>query len=146
MGHRIIEVETEDGARFGAKMFIDATYEGDLMKLAGVSYTVGREPNSKYGETLNGVERAQNKHNHLFTVKVDPFVKPGDPASGLLFGIDRDPLPKDGEGDHRLQAFCFRMCMSNVPANRVPFPKPADYDDHVTVSGCHLPGRYGRHD
>jgi hypothetical protein len=112
-----------------AYVFIDATYEGDLMRLAEVSYTIGREPNSKYGETLNGVQKSKNTHNHRFTVQVDPFVKPGDKASGLLFGIEKDPLPADGEGDHRLQAFCFRMCMSNVKENSVPFPKPADYDE-----------------
>src|SRR5207248_7735991 len=99
------------------------------MAAAGVAYTVGREPNAKYGETLNGVARKWNLHNHRFTVKVDPFVKPGDPKGGLLLGIDPNPLPPDGEGDSRLQAFCFRMCMSNVPANRVPFPKPADFDE-----------------
>ncbi|MBO0699352.1 MAG: FAD-dependent oxidoreductase, partial [Zavarzinella sp.] len=128
-GKRIVAVRTESGLTFAAKVFIDASYEGDLMAAARVSYTVGREPNSKYGETLNGVERAQNKHSHRFVVKVDPFVKPGDPASGLLFGIEKDPMPKDGEGDHRLQAFCFRLCMSNVKENSVPFPKPADYDE-----------------
>lgn len=117
------------GKSFVAKVYIDATYEGDLMPLAGVSYAVGREPNSKYGETLNGVQKARNNHNHRFVVKVDPFVKPGEKASGLLFGIEKDPLPADGEGDHRLQAFCFRMCMSNVKENSVPFPKPADYDE-----------------
>ena len=74
----------ESGKTFAAKMFIDATYEGDLMAAAGVSYTVGREPNAKYGETLNGVARKWNTHNHRFTVKVDPYVKPGDPTSGLL--------------------------------------------------------------
>jgi hypothetical protein len=114
--------------KYWAKVFIDASYEGDLMAIVS-SYTVGREPNSKYNETLNGVQKAKNTHNHRFTVNVEPFVKPGDPKSGLLFGIEEDPLPKDGEGDHRLQAFCFRMCMSNVKENSVPFPKPADYDE-----------------
>ncbi|HEX3149840.1 MAG TPA: FAD-dependent oxidoreductase [Gemmataceae bacterium] len=117
------------GKRFAAKVFIDATYEGVLMPMTSVTVTAGREPNSKYGESLNGVEAAKNLHNHRFTVKVDPFVKPGDPKSGLLFGIEKNPLPKDGEGDHRLQAFCFRMCMSNVKENSVPFPKPEDYDE-----------------
>jgi hypothetical protein len=128
-GERLSRFRTESGKSFGASVFIDASYEGDLMAAAGVSYAVGREPNAKYGETLNGVERAQNTHSHRFVVKVDPFLKPGDQASGLLFGIEKDPLPKDGEGDHRLQAFCFRMCMSNVKENSVPFPKPADYDE-----------------
>lgn len=125
----IKSIEMKSGKMYAAKVFIDATYEGDLMPVAQVSYTVGREPNSKYGETLNGVRRAGNVHNHRFTARVDPFVKAGDPASGLLFGIDKDPLPKDGEGDHRVQAYCFRMCMSNVKENSVPFPKPADYDE-----------------
>jgi FAD dependent oxidoreductase len=122
-------IEMQSGQKYQAKIFIDATYEGDLMAAAKVSYTVGREPNSKYGETLNGVQKAKNTHNHRFVVNVDPFVKAGDPKSGPLFGIEKEPLPKDGEGDHRLQAFCFRMGMSNVKENSVPFPKPADYDE-----------------
>jgi FAD dependent oxidoreductase len=126
---RIIRIEMESDTAYRASAYIDATYEGDLMRAAGVSYAVGREANAKYGETLNGVQRAKNVHNHRFVVKVDPFVKPGDAASGLLFGIEKDPLPADGEGDHRLQAFCFRMCMSNMKENSVPFPKPADYDE-----------------
>ncbi|MCI0700967.1 MAG: FAD-dependent oxidoreductase, partial [Planctomycetia bacterium] len=130
-GKRITSITTESGKTFAAKVFIDATYEGDLMAAAGVSYTVGREPNKQYGETLNGVARKWNTHLHRFTVKVDPFVKPGDPKSGLLFGIDPDPLPADGEGDKRLQAYCFRMCMTDVAANRVPFEKPADYDEKM---------------
>lgn len=128
-GKRITSIATESGKTFAGKVFIDATYEGDLMAAAGVSYTVGREPNAKYGETLNGVQRKGNIHNHRFVVKVDPFVKPGDPKSGLLPGVSADPLPPDGEGDHRLQAYCYRMCMSLVPENRVPFPKPPDYDE-----------------
>ena len=128
-GKRITAVVTESGKVFTGRMFLDATYEGDLMAAAGVSYAVGREPNAKYGETLDGVARKWNTHNHRFVVRVDPFTRPGDPKSGLLPGIDPDPLPPDGEGDHRVQAYCFRLCMSNVPANRVPFPKPAGYDE-----------------
>jgi ribulose 1,5-bisphosphate synthetase/thiazole synthase len=127
-GKRIVSIAMESGKTFEGKMFIDATYEGDLMAAAKVSYTVGREANAKYDETLNGIARAWNKHNHRFTVKVDPYVKPGDPTSGLLHGIDKE-LGREGEGDHRLQAFCFRMCMSNVAANRIPFPKPEGYDE-----------------
>ena len=128
-GKKIVSITTEGGKTFGGKVFIDATYEGDLMAAAGVSYAVGREPNKQYGETLNGVARKWNTHLHRFVVKVDPYVKPGDPKSGLLFGIDPDPLPADGEGDRRLQAYCFRMCMTDVEANRAPFAKPADYDE-----------------
>jgi hypothetical protein len=127
-GKRIVSITTESGQTFVGKTFIDGTYEGDLMA-AGASYTIGREPNAKYGETLNGVARKWQTHTHRFTAKVDPFVKPGDPKSGLIFGIDPGPYPADGEGDERLQAYCFRTCMSNVAANRVPFPKPADYDE-----------------
>ena len=128
-GNRIVSMTTESGKTYTGKVFIDATYEGDLMARAGVGYHVGREPNSKYGETLNGVERAYNKHMHRFVKDVDPYVKPGDSKSGLLFGIETEPLPADGEGDHRLQAYCYRMCMSNDPANRVPFAKPEGYDE-----------------
>ena len=128
-GFRIGAILTDSGKQYSAKVFVDATYDGDLMAKANVTYAVGREPNSKYDETLNGVQKAKNVHNHRFVVKVDPFLKPGDPKGGLLFGIEKDPLPADGEGDHRLQAFCFRMCMSNVKENSVPFPKPADYDE-----------------
>jgi hypothetical protein len=130
-GKRITSITMESGKKYAGKMFMDATYEGDLMAAAGVSYTVGREPNSKYGETLNGLAVAWNKHNHRFTHKVDPYVKPGDPKSGLLPIIEPGPLPADGEGDDRLQAYCYRMCMSRIPANRVPFPRPADYDEKL---------------
>src|SRR5262249_4474158 len=94
-----------------------------------VSYAVGREANNQYGESLNGVQKAKNLHNHRFVVKVDPFVKPGDPKSGLLPGIEAGPYPEDGAGDSRIPAYCLRMCMSRVAANRVPFPKPGDYDE-----------------
>src|SRR5262249_8771748 len=128
-GKRIVSITTESGKTFAGKVFIDATYEGDLLAAAGVSYTVGREANAPYRQTLDGVARKWNTHLHRFTAKVDPYVKPGDPKSGLLFGIDADPLPADGEADKRLQAYCFRMCMTDVPANRVPFEKPADFEE-----------------
>ncbi len=126
---RVLAFTTDSGRRFRGSMFIDATYEGDLMAAAGVSYTVGREANDEYGETLNGVERIWNISSHRFVVDVDPYVIPGDPESGLLPGIDPGPWPEDGEGDHRVQAYCYRMCMSDVPENRIPFPKPTDYDE-----------------
>jgi len=126
-GKRIRSFRTESGKVVEGKVFIDATYEGDLMAAAGVSYAVGREPNSRYGESLNGVARKWNTHTHRFLSRVDPFVKPGDRASGFVFGIDPGPYPADGEGDNRIQAYCFRMCMSNVPENRVPFPRPDGY-------------------
>ena len=128
-GGRITGIRMESGTVFAGSMFVDATYEGDLMAAAGVSYTVGREGNRQYGETINGVQKARNQWNHRFVTPVDTYRVPGDASSGLLFGIDPGPYPEDGEGDRRLQAYCFRMCMSQDPENRVPFPKPADYDE-----------------
>ena len=127
-GDCITAITTLSGKTFRGKMFIDATYEGDLMAAAGVTYTVGREPNAQYGESLNGVQ-IKNSKSHRFVVKVDPYKVPGDPASGLVAHVHGDGPGRDGEGDKRVQAYCYRMCMSNVPANSVPFPKPADYDE-----------------
>jgi hypothetical protein len=125
-GNRIKSIRMESGRTFTAKMFIDATYEGDLMAKAGVKYHVGREANAVYQETLNGVH-FENK-NHQFNVKVDPYVKPGDPASGLLPGVHDGTPGEEGAGDARVQAYNFRMCLTDAPENRVPFPKPAGYD------------------
>ncbi len=124
---RIVEIRMESGLVFSGKQFVDATYEGDLMAAAGVSYTVGREANSVYGETLNGNQVRANTHNHRFIKKVSPFRIPGDRSSGLLPGVEDAAAGEDGTGDHRVQAYCFRMCMSNSPKNRRPFPKPVGY-------------------
>jgi predicted dehydrogenase len=128
-GSRIESISMESGRPFLARVFIDATYEGDLMAAAGVEYHVGREANALYGETLNGVQPKLNVKNHRFTHRVDPFVKPGDPASGLLWGIHVKDLPPDGTGDHCVQAYCYRLCTTDAAANRRPWPKPADYDE-----------------
>lgn len=124
---RITAIEMEDGTVYPGKMFIDATYEGDLLAKAGVSYTVGREANAKYGETLNGVQTA-HATKHQFMKPVDPYVKPGDASSGLLPGIHVGDPGRDGDGDNRVQAYNFRMCLTDAPENRVPFPKPVGYD------------------
>ncbi len=126
---RIESVRMESGRRFTGRQYIDATYEGDLMAAAEVRSTVGREANSIYGETLNGNQVQANTHNHRFLENVDPYINPGDPASGLLPGIESTGAGEDGAGDDRIQAYCFRMCMSNSPENRVPFPKPDNYDE-----------------
>ncbi len=126
-GARIVSIGMESGWTVHGRVFIDATYEGDLMAAAGVTYTVGRESNDRYGEVLNGVQTKRNTHNHRFIRDVDPYVRPGDPDSGLLPGVHGDPPGQDGQGDRRIQAYCFRMCMSNVPENRVPFRKPEGY-------------------
>ncbi|MCA9010101.1 MAG: FAD-dependent oxidoreductase [Planctomycetaceae bacterium] len=127
-GARISEIVMESGTVVRGKMFIDATYEGDLMALAGVSSTVGREANSTYNETLNGVQ-VQHAVHHQFKVAVDPFVVPGDPASGLLPEITGTDPGTEGAADHRVQAYCFRMCQTDVPENRIPWEKPADYSE-----------------
>ncbi len=124
---RIREIRMESGRRFRGRIFMDATYEGDLLAKAGVSYAVGRESNETYGETLNGVQAGRARF-HQFEAAVDPYVEAGNPESGLLPGIEAEPPPADGSADHRLQAFCYRMCLTDVPENRVPFPKPENYD------------------
>ncbi|MDD4871924.1 MAG: FAD-dependent oxidoreductase [Kiritimatiellae bacterium] len=131
-GSKIVRIVMESGRIFTGKMFIDASYEGDLMARAGVSYTVGREPNSRYGETINGVQPNRQHERyyfyHQFMKAVDPYVKPGDPASGLLPGVHDGGPGREGEGDHRMQAYCFRTCLTDQPDNMVPITKPKDYD------------------
>ncbi len=127
-GNQIVSIRCEGGAIYRGKMFIDATYEGDLMAASDVSYSVGRESNSQYGESLNGVQKARNTHNHRFTKDVDPYVEPGNPSSGLLPDVAAQDPGKDGQGDKGLQAFCYRMCMTQVADNQTPFTKPDKYD------------------
>lgn len=125
---KIVSMTTLSGKTFTGKMFIDATYEGDLMAAAGVSYHVGREANSLYGEQWNGVQVGVLHHGHHFKKDVSPYKIPGDPSSGLLPLVSAEDPGKKGEGDKRIQAYCFRMCLTNDPANRVPFAQPAGYD------------------
>jgi len=125
---RIVSIRMESGKVFRGRMFVDATYEGDLMAKAGVTYTVGREANSQYGETLNGVQVASATH-HQFVQAVDPYVKPGDPKSGLLPRVHAGPPGKDGEADKLVQTYNYRLCATDQPANRRPWPKPAGYDE-----------------
>ena len=124
----IRSITMESGKTFRGKMFIDATYEGDLMAAAGVRYHVGREANSQYGETLNGVQTRRAIY-HQFIKPVDPYRTPGDPSSGLLPCINGDGPGEEGAGDHRVQAYCFRLCATDAPENRLPWPKPEGYDE-----------------
>lgn len=136
----IASIAMETGEVYEGRIFIDATYEGDLMAAAGVSYTVGRESNDQYGESLNGVQA--NKHgktllggvssndvHHNFIAGVDPYVVKGDPGSGLLPFIAEGGPGVDGEGDRGVQAYCFRMTLTDHPDNRIPFQKPEGYDE-----------------
>ena len=125
-GAKLVGIKTVSGDVFYGRMFIDATYEGDLMAQAGVSFTVGRESNAQYGETLDGVQVRQARY-HQFSSEVDPYVKKGDPSSGLLPMINAEVAP-DGTADSRLQAYCYRFCMTQVSENRVRFEKPEGYN------------------
>jgi hypothetical protein len=128
---RIAEITMLSGKKFSGKMFIDATYEGDLLAAAGVSYHVGREANSAYGEEWNGNQVGILHHGHHFGAVKQPvsaYKIPGDPSSGLLPRISAEPPGVRGEGDKRVQAYCYRWCATDHPDNRLPFPKPANYD------------------
>jgi len=124
-GNRIAAIKLESGKTLRGKMFIDATYEGDLMAGAGVAYHVGRESNKRYGETINGI---QIHKGHQFKKPVDPYKVPGDPSSGHLLGVQAGGPGRIGDEDKRIQAYNFRMCMTDAPENRIAWPKPEGYD------------------
>ena len=130
-GSRVVSITTLAGSEYPGRIFIDATYEGDLMAAAGVDYHVGREANAVYGEEHNGVQVGVLHHRHHFgAVKkpISPYRVPGDPTSGVLPRISTKPVGEFGAGDEKVQAYCFRMCLTNVPDNRIPFEKPTGYD------------------
>lgn len=124
----IVSIKTTSGKIFNGKIFVDVTYEGDLMASSGVSYHVGREATSTYNEEWNGIQTGVLHHGHHFKSNIDPFVIPGDSTSGLLARISSENPGFKGEGDHRLQAYCFRMCLTDHPENRISFTRPNDYD------------------
>ncbi|MCE1197831.1 MAG: FAD-dependent oxidoreductase [Marinilabiliales bacterium] len=127
-GSQIISFSTLSGKCFKGRIFIDATYEGDLMAAAGVPYTIGREGNARYGETYNGVQADIKERGHFFKTDIDPYQVPGVKESGLLYGISPEPIAVNGSGDKKVQAYCFRLCMTDKPENRMPFPKPEKYN------------------
>ena len=124
----IISIKTLSGKTFTGKVFIDATYEGDLMAAAGVKYSVGREANSVYDEKWNGIQKEVFHHRHYFKENIDPYKIPGNPSSGLLPRISPDTPGENGTGDNKIQAYCFRLCMTQVPENRIPITRPEGYD------------------
>ncbi|MGC6488959.1 MAG: FAD-dependent oxidoreductase [Planctomycetota bacterium] len=126
-GNRLLELRCEGGLSVRSRVFLDCSYEGDLLAAAGCAYVVGRESNQRYGETLDGVQVARAE-KHQFTVPVDPFVVPGDPSSGLLAHVHAGGPGAQGARDRRVQAYCLRMCATDHPDNRVPWPRPAAYD------------------
>lgn len=124
----IQSITTLSGKTYTGKMFLDATYEGDLMATSGVSYHVGREGRDVYGEEWNGVQTGVLHHKHWFESDISPYVVPGDPSSGLLPRVSGEDPGEKHSGDDKIQAYCFRTCMTNHDPNRVPFPKPEGYD------------------
>lgn len=130
-GARIQSIRMLSGKTYRGRMFIDATYEGDLLATSGVDYHVGRESTDTYDEQWNGVQTGVLHHGHHFgAVKkpLSPYQIPGDPSSGVLPRVSSEPPGDYGAGDHRIQAYCFRMCLTAHPENRIPFPKPEGYD------------------
>lgn len=126
-GTRITAIRLEDGSEIKGKVYIDASYEGDLLPGAGVSFVVGRESNAEFGERGNGNTGMASKNQ--LPNGIDAYVVKGDPASGLLAGVNADAGGERGEGDHRLQAYCYRMVLTDVPENRVAIGKPAGYEE-----------------
>ena len=140
-GHRILDAKKDDThitsiklentakmcgrTNIKAKVFIDCSYEGDLMARSGVEYVVGREPNSKYNETWNGVQMLQN---HQFPDGVDPYVEKGNPESGLLWGISPSKMAETGSGDSMVQAYNYRICLTTDKDNMLPIECPANYN------------------
>lgn len=132
-GNVIREIRIEDSANpsgqtdqiVRAKVYLDCSYEGDLMARSKVSYAVGREANQQFNETINGV---QFLNGHQFPDGIDPYVVPGDKSSGLLWGIRDAELAPIGSGDKKVQAYNFRIALSNVPENRIEIGKPENYD------------------
>lgn len=125
-GNKINSVTSTNGIEVRGKIFIDATVEGDLLSSSGITMIVGREDNRQYNEERNGVRELTA--NDKLKVKIDPFVIKGDPSSGLIPGIEMMQEQKPGTADHRIQAFCFRICLTAKPESRRDIPKPSGYD------------------
>nr|WP_074224908.1 FAD-dependent oxidoreductase [Algoriphagus halophilus] len=124
----IKSLRTLTGKIFEGQVFIDATYEGDLMAASGVSYHIGRESNEVYDETWNGVQAGVYQHGHYFKDSISAYQVPGDPSSGLLPELSNTPPGENGQGDSKLQAYNYRMCLSRHPENRVAFEMPENYN------------------
>jgi hypothetical protein len=146
-GPRLNELVMENGDIFRAKVFLDTTYEGDLMAKAGVSYTLMREGRQQYGESYAGIiyeEKYQPRTNHLKPgphgrvpggqgvwdrdFPLNPYLVKGDPKSGLLPLLNEGEPGTPGDAAPGVQAYCYRLCLTTNPANMIPIAPPADYD------------------
>ncbi|QDU58975.1 putative FAD-binding dehydrogenase [Aeoliella mucimassa] len=125
--NRLTAIRLEDGRVLAGRVFVDATYEGDLYAQAGVSFFVGRESNEQYNETGNGITGPLG--GNQLPDGIDPYIVPGDASSGLIAGVNPTMGGPVGSGDQRLQAYCYRLVLTDLPRNRVPIEKPADYDE-----------------
>jgi len=123
---RIQSLRFENGDRIGAAVFVDGTVEGDLMAFAGVSWRVGREGNAEYGESLNGV--IEDSDYRQFTLRIDPYVVPGRPDSGVIHTVQDEPLGEPGSRDGCSMGFCYRMVLTDDPSNRMDVPCPEGFD------------------
>ncbi|WP_243286950.1 FAD-dependent oxidoreductase [Geothrix terrae] len=110
------------------RVFLDCSYEGDLMAAAGIHHVTGREGNATYGETLNGLQLNPSAL-HQFPTGIDPYVIQGDASSGLLPGLRLLADATNGQADPGTQAYTYRLCLTTLASNRRPITKPADYDE-----------------
>lgn len=152
-GARLLAIRCANGTVVRAAVFIDATYEGDLLAAAGISTIIGREGSSRYGEAKNGIQLSV-AHQAL-NRRIDPYLRVGDASSGLIFSVQEEPLGREGDASDAVQAFCFRLCLTDDPQNRVPIPQPPGYDPAhyeiqrrylaaggvITLPGASLPHR-----
>jgi len=134
---KILSITCENGVTISAQVFLDATYEGDLLAFAGASFAVGREGNAKYNETKNGI-RTDTTHGQ-FSHRVDAYKIPGDPSSGVIFGVQDEPLGNHGEPHNAIQGYSFRLCLTKDPDNRLPMGRPENYDpEHFELQRRYL--------
>ena len=136
----------DNGDVFRARMFIDASYEGDLMARAGVSYVIGREASTQYGESLNGT-RLPNSGGHQFgSLKISPWLLTNNPASGLISLMESNAAQAPGSADTHVQAYNFRMCLTQNPTNRLPFTAPSHYQPaKYELLGRYIQGLLAQH-
>ena len=124
----IAAIKSLGGRYFVGDVFVDATYEGDLMAASGVRYTIGREACSAFDEKWNGVQKDVHHHGHWFKDRIDPYRIAGNPASGLLPGITAEKPGENCSADKKIQAYCYRLCLTKNKENSVPITRPVGYD------------------